>query len=347
MKKLTTTDICTELGVSRSTFKGWVYDILDRTQEQNDKTELEFTEDEIAKLWLIRFYKQLKYSNSQIKEILNNPDFDITKTLLHQIEELNSQKNEIDNLIKVATIMKNTGKTPTSIRFGFNNAGKPKYEGLLTLLGALSECKVLLSKENVNLAYTISKEEAELLDNSLKKIMRIAKCDIGPGHYKVQEFVQPIHNIISKYVTESLCVLYWNIIFLAHGTDITKKFDDEYCNGYAAFICDALKIYCESNSNNPIDKPFESAMSKLESLAIHKYQDRSDKVQAEVHKLYRFVKRINKQPDENCIAILRNFGAALRAEEYQNSLNNGFQKFTDWFIGSAIEIYCNNANEKL
>ena len=103
---MTTTDICTELGVSRSTFKGWVYDILDRTQEQNDKTELEFTEDEIAKLWLIRFYKQLKYSNSQIKEILNNPDFDITKTLLHQIEELNSQKNEIDNLIKVASIMK-------------------------------------------------------------------------------------------------------------------------------------------------------------------------------------------------------------------------------------------------
>ena len=215
MKKKTTMYVCSELGVSRTTLKGWVYDILDRTQEQNDKTTLEFTEDEIAKLWLIRFYKQLKYSNTQIKEIINNPNFNMQTSLCEQINELVAQKEEIENLIKVAAVMKDTGLPPASIRFGFDNTGKPKYEWLLTFFENVFENAILISQENINIYNTITEEDAKLLSDSFKKLMRIAETKFGPGYSRDQAIAKEIHKVISKYITESVVVLSWNLVYFA------------------------------------------------------------------------------------------------------------------------------------
>ena len=107
MKKKSTMEVCAELGVSRTTFKGWVYDILGRTQDPYDNTTLEFTEEEIITLWQIRFYKQLKYSNSKIKAILNDPHFDISRSLTFQIKELTKQKEEMEKRLPgVRTLFK-------------------------------------------------------------------------------------------------------------------------------------------------------------------------------------------------------------------------------------------------
>ena len=179
MKKKTTMDVCSELGVSRTTLKGWVYDILDRTQKQNDKTTLEFTEDEIAKLWLIRFYKQLKYSNTQIKEILNSSNFNVQRSSSEQINELVAQKEEIENLIKVAAVIKDTGLPPASIRFGFDNTGKPKYEWLLIFFENVFENAILISQENINIYKTITEEDVKLLNDNFKKLMRIAETRVA------------------------------------------------------------------------------------------------------------------------------------------------------------------------
>ena len=63
---------------------------------------------------------------------------------------------EIENLIKVANIMKDTGLPPTSIRFGFNKAGKPKYEWLLIFFENVFENAILISQENINIYKTIT-----------------------------------------------------------------------------------------------------------------------------------------------------------------------------------------------
>ncbi len=347
MRKKTTMDVCAELGVSRTTLKGWVYDILDRTQEQNDKTVLEFTEDEIAKLWLIRFYKQQKYSNSQIKECLNSPDFNMQSSLSAQINELVAQKEEIENLIKVANIMKDTGLPPASIRFGFDNTGKPKYEWLLTFLENVFKNAILISQENINIYKTITEEDVKLLNDNFKKLMRIAETKIGPEYSRAQAAAKEIHKVISKYITGSVVVLSWNLVSFAPGTDYAKNIDNKFGEGCAEYLYKVMHLYCKQNSNNDLDRLYSSAMKILESLELHHFKENSDEVQDEVNKLFRFVKKVNKRPNEECISILRKFGEIVKNDEMRNLFDNSPNKFYTWFIPRAIEIYCDNAINNL
>ena len=63
-------------------------------------------------------------------------------------------------------------------------------------------------------------------------------------------------------------------------------------------------------------------------------------------KLYRFVKKLNRQPDKICIKIFRNFGEMFGTDEYRNAFDNGAKRGIAWFISRAIEIFCDNAEAK-
>ena len=241
MKKKSTMEVCAELGVSRTTFKGWVYDILGRTQDPYDNTTLEFTEEEIITLWQIRFYKQLKYSNSKIKAILNDPHFDMSRSLTFQIKELTKQKEEMEKLIKVASVMKETGITPTSVRFGLDEAGELKYDHILTLLGTMSDNMVLLSEKDANIPQTITEEDADKLQKCFEKIMRLSITDVSPSYDLAQKTAKEIHTVMSKYITESVLVFSWNILCFAPGTEYAREIDNEYGKGSAEFLFNVLQ----------------------------------------------------------------------------------------------------------
>ena len=67
-------------------------------------------------------------------------------------------------------------------------------------------------------------------------------------------------------------------------------------------------------------------------------------MQDEVNKLFRFVKKVNKLPNEECISILRKFGEILKNDEMRNLFDNSSKGFHAWFIPRAIEIYYDNAS---
>ena len=346
MKKKSTMEVCAELGVSRTTFKGWVYDILGRTQDPYDNTTLEFTEEEIITLWQIRFYKQLKYSNSKIKAILNDPHFDMSRSLTFQIKELTKQKEEMEKLIKVASVMKETGITPTSVRFGLDEAGELKYDHILTLLGTMSDNMVLLSEKDANIPQTITEEDADKLQKCFEKIMRLSITDVSPSYDLAQKTAKEIHTVMSKYITESVLVFSWNILCFAPGTEYARDIDNEYGKGSAEFLFNVLQAYCSLNSDNDFDKDYVEAVDNIERLGYKKHSARSEEVQAEVDKLYRFVKKLNRQPDKICIKIFRNFGEMFGTDEYRNAFDNGAKRGIAWFISRAIEIFCDNAEAK-
>lgn len=64
------------------------------------------------RLWQIRFYRELGYGKAAIKAIFDNPNYDNVAALDAQIEMLEKKKREIENLINVAQLMKETGITP-------------------------------------------------------------------------------------------------------------------------------------------------------------------------------------------------------------------------------------------
>lgn len=347
MKKKSTMEVCAELGISRTTFKGWVYDILGRTQDPYDNTPLEFTDDEVITLWQIRFYKQLKYSNSKIKAILNDPHFDISRSLTFQIKELTQQKEELEKLIKVASVMRETGITPTSVRFGLDKAGKLKYDHILNLLGTMSDNMILLLEKDANIPQDITEDDDESLQKSFDKIMCLSIADVSPSYDLAQKIAKEIHTVMSKYITESVLAFSWYILCFAPGTEYAREIDNEYGKGSADFLFNVLQAYCSFNANNEFDKDYIEAVNNIESLGYKNYSARSDEVQTEIDKLYRFVKKLNRQPDKICIKILRNFGEIFGTDKHRNAFDNGAKRGINWFISRAIEIYCDNLEEKM
>jgi len=345
MKKKNTMEVCAELGVSRTTLKGWVYDILDRRQEPYDNTTLEFTEDEVVILWQIRFYKQLKYSNSKIKEILNDSHSTILKRLDFQIRELTKQKEELEKLIKVASVMKETGITPTSVRFGVEEVGELRYDFVLTLLEKMADSMRLFSEEDVDMLQSITDDDAESLYNNFEKIIRLSNTGVSPSDDLAQKIAKEMHTVVSKYISESVFAFSLTILCFAPGTEDSKEIDNEYGKGSANFLFNVLQAYCSINSDNDFDKDCFGAIDKIISLGCKKYTTRSNEVQDEVDKLYRFIKKVNRQPDIVCIKILRNMGELFGTDECRKAIDNDVKHGRAWFISRAIEIYCDNVSK--
>lgn len=88
-----------------------------KPQNKSDHGYLRYNEEEIERLWQIRFYRELGYNKREIKAIFDNPEFDKRKALETQIELLVKKKEELDFLIDKAKGLKDIGISPIAIRF--------------------------------------------------------------------------------------------------------------------------------------------------------------------------------------------------------------------------------------
>lgn len=153
MKMRTLREVYEEIGVSRTTLQGWVNGILEKPTLQDD-TGWYFDDIDFEKIWQIRFFKQLKYKNSQIKEILNNPDFDKKKCLKEQISLLTREKDELENLISAACLMSETGISPKTIRFEIGEFGiikeKNFYKSIVSIIGTAFNLFYHFEDENID-----------------------------------------------------------------------------------------------------------------------------------------------------------------------------------------------------
>ncbi|WP_270640147.1 MerR family transcriptional regulator [Longibaculum muris] len=74
--------------------------------EQGNKTIWNYSKEDIRKIQQIKLYKELDYSNSNIKKIINADDFDWDEALSKQIHELREKKRHLENLIMAAEFMR-------------------------------------------------------------------------------------------------------------------------------------------------------------------------------------------------------------------------------------------------
>ena len=347
MRKKSTMEVCAELGVSRTTFKAWVYDILGRKQVQYDNTLLEFTEEEVVTLWQIRFYKQLKYSSSKIQEILNNPDFDISESLAFQIRELTRQKEEIEKMIRLATVMKETGINPSAVRFGLNEGEEIKYDHALNLMEMIADSQALFPEENVADLPEITGEEAEKLQKCFDCIIRLFKKGVDPGHDLAQKCAGKIHATMSRIISESVVGFSWRILFLAPGTESARKIDHTYGKGSSEFLFNVLQLYCSTHADNDFDKDFYLTVENIDRLTREVHSADSDEVQAEVERLYCFFKNIIRQPDDIFVKMFRKLSEWFGMAKNKDAFCDGAGRDRVGFMAKAIEIFCDNMERKM
>lgn len=334
MKMRTLREVYEEIGVSRTTLQGWVNGILGEPTVQDD-TGWYFDDNDFEKIWQIRFFKQLKYSNGTIKEILNNPNFDKKKCLEEQILLLTKEKDELENLISAACLLKETGISPRTVRFGISELEDIRldnfYNDILHMIGTSFNIFNHSIDEDEFIS-DFEEEEVNVRFDAFEKIMHFYKNGVDFRSEEIQLQIGLIPEAITFY------------LWFSPNSEIGAEIDKDYGDGSSVYFYNALQHYLNTNSNNEVGKELFTALENIAELGIKKYAANSDEVQSEVKKIYHFFSILS---DKGKLNMIRNMGKLYGSNAYINAIDNGAKRGLSWFISRAIHIYCDRLEKNL
>lgn len=91
------------------------YGVAFKLTKRNKYGYLMYDDDIIDRLWQIRFYRELGYDKRAIKAVFDDPCYGFSTTLETQVKQLEQKRREIDNLINIDNLMRETGLTPKAL----------------------------------------------------------------------------------------------------------------------------------------------------------------------------------------------------------------------------------------
>ncbi|MCQ2508774.1 MAG: MerR family transcriptional regulator [Dorea sp.] len=203
-----------------------------------------YDENALERLQLILLFKELQFPLKDIKEILDDPNFNRSKALEQQIRLLEMRKEHLENLIDLARGIKTVG---------INKVSKMSFEAFDTrkIDEYAAEAKKSWGttdawKEYEQKSAGRSKEQEMALGVGMMDIFaEIGKIKDGsPESEEAQNLVKKLQNYITDHfytctdeILESLGQMY------AGGGDMTKNIDRMGGEGTAAFANEAIEAY--------------------------------------------------------------------------------------------------------
>jgi len=195
-----------------------------------------YDESSLYKLEQIMILKELEFSLDEIKEILDNPQYDRLKAIEDQIKMLEAKK---DHLIKIIEKAKEIKKKGGIIGFNmFNNQYKDTYKKLAKeKWGATREYKEFESKNYTNEQidektkglYYIFKSFGSIIENGInEEALNLVKT--------LQEYIS-----INYYQCSNEVLLGLGEMYLTE--EFTKNIDSVSGDGTSKFVNECIKVY--------------------------------------------------------------------------------------------------------
>ncbi len=213
-----------------------------------------YTNDNLEKLQQILFFKEIGFPLLEIKKILDNPDFDRKKALLMHKDILIGRKKRIEEIIQTVEKTVNAiegglvmEKSDMFGGFDMPEADQKKYA---------EEARQKYGKEMVDRTlektskYTKEdwKDIRTKQDAIYQKIIR--NMDKGPADPEVQEAVDAWRQEITDNYYDCTLDIFRGLGDLYVQDERFTANIDKYKKGLAAFMRDAMHIYCDRNENN-------------------------------------------------------------------------------------------------
>lgn len=209
---------------------------------------------EIDKLQQILFYKELGLGLSDIKEILNNSNFDPGEAMEKHLLELENKKKQIEKLIK------NVNKTLKSIKGEIKMSNKEKFEGFKQNMIEENEKKYgqeirekygdkVVEESNKKLA-NMSQEEYDDIEKLTSELNNKLKEAVATGNPK-GDLAQEVCELHKKWLT-----FYWpkdtynkeahlSLAQMYCQDERFREYYEKIAPGTAEFLYEAIKIYCQ------------------------------------------------------------------------------------------------------
>ncbi len=203
----------------------------------------------LERLQMILLFKELQFSLKDIREILDDPNFDRSKALEQQIKLMKLRKEHLENLIDLATGIKMIGVGKLD-KLGFAAFDTKKIDEYAAQAKE-SWGKTDAWKEYEKKSAGRTKEQEQLLGAKMMEIFyEFGQVkDKGPESEEAQALVKKLQNYITEHfytctdeILESLSLMY------AGGGDMTTNIDKVGGEGTAVFANEAIEAYILSKT---------------------------------------------------------------------------------------------------
>ena len=330
--------------------------ILERPRTTNRYGHLLYDDQAIARLWQIRFYREIdydkvesekgerKYDKNKLKKIFLDPDFDERKTLAEQIEKLEIKRKKLDELINTAKTMQEAHIGPSQIHALTVGYDTVTFDRFLPILTTSLTSFAGIENEDIDFESIWSEREIELIQEAIISLVECWNDIEDPSSENVQRQLMTTFSRIMK--TEKLPVIpiNWVLPIMKADRSFIEEINEAVGEGFYEYVLAALTAFSEKQQRSG----FEDAIDRIEQLGREKYTTSSLEVQGEVRRLYDYFMEFPMLSEKLCLKLLMGFSNMLGSREYIDEFDRGNTHGISWFISRAIQIFCDERkiNEK-
>ncbi len=222
--------------------------------ERSESRYRYYGREELLKLQQILFYKELDFPLKEIREIFENPDFDLLTALQFHQDQLKKRAGRIERLLttiqKTIHQLKNQHDMMTD-RELYEGFDQDKVEDMRNEVVQRWGEKSLLETEHKLRSlgkdgFKALKAQGEAVNRRLADLM-----DQAPHDVRVQQAVADHHEVLNQYyqVSEER---YRCLGQMYTEDERFRAYYDQYREGLADFLLKAITVYCDNGmSVNP------------------------------------------------------------------------------------------------
>ncbi|MGM8365515.1 MerR family transcriptional regulator [Virgibacillus sp. W0181] len=208
-----------------------------------------YSDKNLETLQQVMFFKELDFPLKEIKEIINNPTFDRHEALQIHRKMLLKKRRRIDKMIRTID------KTTQNIKGDIPMSNKEKFEGFdFSHNPYEKEARErwgddTIDKSNAKLV-NMSKTEQTLMSDKVKEIFqKLADLrETSPSANKVQNVIKEWYDFLNSNTGHHYSLDAFKGLGEMYVDDerFTKNID-QFGNGLARFMRDAMGVYAEKN----------------------------------------------------------------------------------------------------
>ena len=316
--------------------------LADKPTQKNKYGYLLYDSPEIERLWQLKFYKELGYNITKIKEIQAKGRKYEKEELGDVIEALKEKRDKLNNLISIAEMMNETGWSFNDFKNGIVTTDDIHADNFFDILGAISNITRYEDMDDCIVEDILTDDEFEMISSYLKKIEDCLENNFEYTDEIVQAEIRSLHKVFSKALSGSVFFLRMVII----GMDADEEIKKDLGENVMDYLMGAIRHYCDENKDNPTDMALIDAFKNIEKLGRSRHTTSCDEVQNEVNNIYMYFDKIEMFKPEIRKMYLKNVGKLFGTQAYKNVIDGGAQKGISWFISRAIEIYFDNMEKE-
>lgn len=209
-----------------------------------------YDDEDLKRLKDILFFKELEFTLKQIKEIIDNPNYDRQKALKQQINLLNMQKAHLEDLISFA--LKNCEEEGDYMNFDvFDSSKMEEYAKKAKEEWGQTEAYKEFEEKTKDNTEQENKDLGQYLLSIFVKFGKLM-AEGGPASVpesaKVQQMVKELQDFITNnyYTCTNQILNGLGQMYSAEG-EMKQNIDKTAGNGTADFVARAINVYCRLN----------------------------------------------------------------------------------------------------